>query len=73
MTRSGPAFLDRLLIDLLHKQSLIEHGGLDGVRDSHGIDSAIGNAVSVWSYHVGVDLFDIAACYAHGLGQAQGY
>ena len=71
--RREPEFLDRRLVDLLHKQALIEHGGLGGVRDSYGIESAVGHAYNVWNYHVGVDLFDVAACYAHGLGQAQGY
>lgn len=71
--RLDAAFLDRALIDSLHRFALQTSGGAGGVRDSHVIDSAIGRAMSYADYLVGCDLYDIAATYAHGIAQNQGY
>lgn len=69
----APVFLDRGLIDLLHNEGLRAHGGAPGVRDNNAVESAIGRALHVSSYLVGCDVFDIAATYAHGIAEAQGY
>jgi death-on-curing protein len=67
-----PFFLSRSEVEDIHAQSLKEHGGSDGVRDSGLVDSALAAAVNTWFYRHG-DLFDIAAAYAFHLAEAQAY
>lgn len=67
-----PLFLSRSEVDDLHAESLREHGGSEGVRDSGLVDSALGAAVNTYYYGRG-DLFDIAAAYAYHLAEAQAF
>jgi death on curing protein len=63
-----PAFLSLDQVLKLHRQSLAEHGGLDGLRDAGGIESALASAQNTW-YYAGGDLFDIAAAYAFHIAE----
>lgn len=67
-----PLFLSRAEVDDLHAESLREHGGSEGVRDSGLVDSALAAAVNTFYYGYG-DLFDIAAAYAYHLAEAQAF
>jgi death-on-curing protein len=67
-----PVFLSLEQVLILHRQSLVEHGGLDGIRDPGAIDSALASAQNTW-YYAGGDLFDIAAAYAFHIAESQGF
>jgi len=69
---SKPRFLDTETIHKLHRKSLEQFGGADGIRDLGLIESAI--AAAEHAYHYGrADLSMIAATYAFHLAQAQAY
>jgi death-on-curing protein len=68
----GPAFLSLELIDELHARSLAEHGGMDGVGDPGGLESAALAAQNVYLYERG-DLFEMGAAYAFHIAEAQAY
>lgn len=65
-----PRFVDRATVDALHRRSLEEHGGQDGLRNEHGLESALAQPRHVFSYGHG-DLADIAAAYAFHLAENQ--
>jgi len=67
-----PAFLSLEHMLRLHRQSLEEHGGLDGIRDGGGLESALVAAQNPWLY-AGGDIFDIAAAYAFHLAESQAF
>ena len=56
----------------LHRRSLREHGGLDGIRDHAGLESAITQPQNDY-YYGGVDIFGVAAAYAFHIAQAQAF
>lgn len=67
-----PRFLTFDLVMKIHRQSLIEHGGIDGLRDRGAVDSALASAQNTWLYRGG-DLFEIAAAYAFHLAESQAF
>ncbi len=67
-----PAFLSLRQVMALHRQSLDEHGGIDGARDPGAIESAVASAQNTWAYVHG-DLWDIAAAYAFHLAESQAF
>ena len=67
---TDPVFIFRDLVESLHRRSLTEHGGQDGVRDVHALESALAQPMQVFHYGQG-DLFDIAAAYAFHLAENQ--
>lgn len=56
----------------LHRVSLELHGGLDGIRDRNAFHSALEAARNAWCYG-GADHYEIAACYAFHLAEAQAF
>jgi death on curing protein len=69
---SAIIFLSRGLILELHRRSLREHGGSEGIRDEGGLESAIAQAQHD-HYYGGVDLFGVAAAYAFHIAEAQAF
>jgi death-on-curing protein len=65
-----PIFITRERVDALHRQSLEEHGGQDGIRNEHGLESALAQPQNVFFYGQG-DLFDQAAAYAYHIAENQ--
>lgn len=65
-----PRFVDRETVDALHRLSLEAHGGQDGLRNEHGLESALAQPSHVFSYGGG-DLADMAAAYAFHLAENQ--
>jgi death-on-curing protein len=49
-----------------HSALLARFGGLDGIRDEGLLDSALARPLQLLHYE-NPDLFDLAACYAHGI------
>ncbi len=67
-----PQFLSLETVYWLHRESLRQHGGLDGVRDAGAIEAALGAATNAYYYGRG-DEFDIAAAYAYHLAESQAF
>lgn len=67
-----PRFLSLAQVLRLHRQSLEEHGGLDGARDPGAIEAALAEAENAWFYGDG-DLHAIAAAYAFHLAESQAF
>jgi death-on-curing protein len=57
---------------MIHHQSLVEHGGIDGMRDPGAVESALAAGQNTWLYRGG-DMFDIAATYAFHLAESQAF
>lgn len=55
-----PEFLTWEIVGALHRESLKRWGGIDGVRDQAGLESALGAAENTFFYGGG-DLHSIAA------------
>ena len=65
-------FLPLEQVMVLHRTSLAEHGGIDGVRDAGAVESALASAQNTWLYGDG-DIYDIAAAYAFHLAESQAF
>jgi death-on-curing protein len=65
-----PIFISRAVVEMIHRRSLEQHGGQDGIRDDNVFESALVQPVHTYFYGHG-DLFDIAAAYAFHLAQNQ--
>ena len=65
-----PVFITRKWVDALHRRSLEEHGGQDGIRNENGLESALAQPMNVFFYGRG-DLFDLAAAYAYHIAENQ--
>lgn len=64
-----PTWLTRPLLEALHADQLIEHGGGTGVRDEGLLESALARPRQKWHYEADVDLADLAAAYAFGIAK----
>jgi death-on-curing protein len=62
--------MTRARVEAFHRRSLEEHGGQDGIRNEHGLESALAQPMNVYFYGQG-DLYDIAAAYAYHLAENQ--
>jgi death-on-curing protein len=65
-----PVFMTREQVDALHRLSLEQHGGQDGLRNEHGLESALAQPMNTHFYGQG-DLFDLAAAYAYHIAENQ--
>ena len=61
-----PAWIDREDCLGFHSALLSRFGGLDGLRDSGLLDSALARPLQLLAYGQ-PSLFDLAAAYAHGI------
>lgn len=52
----------------VHDRQLAEHGGLTGIRDRPGLESALARPINKWSYGE-TDLSSLAAAYAFGVAR----
>jgi death-on-curing protein len=67
-----PEFLTREIIDAIHEEQINTYGGLHGVRDENGLESAIAAVHNVYHYGGG-HVFEVAAAYAYHLAESQAY
>lgn len=65
-----PIFITRERVEAIHRRSLEEHGGQDGIRNEHGLESALAQPLNVHFYGQG-DVYDMAAAYAYHLAENQ--
>ena len=61
-----PIWLTREIILAIQGELLARFGGLEGLRDDTLLDSALGRPTQLLHYGK-PSLFDLAACYAHGI------
>ncbi len=64
-----PVWVDKRALLLLHKESLAQFGGADGLRDEGLLDSALARPVNKHSYECCNDLTALAAAYGFGLAR----
>jgi death-on-curing protein len=62
--------MTRARVETFHRRSLEEHGGQDGIRNEHGLESALDQPMDVYFYGQG-DRYDMAAAYAYHLAENQ--
>lgn len=65
-----PTWINKATVLAIHDEQLAEHGGLAGVRDMAGLESALARPLNLALYGQ-PEIFDLAASYACGLGQRQ--
>jgi death-on-curing protein len=63
-------WVDRKALELLHDESLAEHGGAPGLRDEGLLESALARPLNLAAYGR-PDIADLAA--AHGVGLAKNH
>ncbi len=56
-------WVERLSIELLHAESLAQHGGLSGLRDAGLLESALARPHNPHADEGVVDVIALAACY----------
>jgi death-on-curing protein len=56
-------------VGALHRESLAEHGGLDGIRDDGLLDSALHRCTQRAFYEPDASITDLAAALAFGLSR----
>lgn len=65
-----PVFLTREQIDIIHQDQLNAWGGMPGLRNENGLESAIAQPRNVHFYGNG-DVYEIAAAYAYHIAESQ--
>lgn len=64
-----PVWLAKEALLLLHRESLRQFGGADGIRDEGLLDSALARPLNRFAYEEERDLCRLAAAYAKGIAQ----
>jgi death-on-curing protein len=65
--KSALRFLSRDAVVVLHRESLSEHGGIDGIRDEGLLQSALHRCVHKSNYEPDASVIALAASLAFGL------
>jgi death on curing protein len=65
-------WIDPHVVHAVHEYQLAEHGGLDGVRDTGLVESALARPRNLAAYGE-PDAADLAAAYAYGLAKNHGF
>lgn len=68
MASHEPVWLQSQVLIAVHHKVLAEHGGVDGVRDEHLLESALARPRQLNAYG-DPDLFALAAAYAFGIAR----
>ena len=61
--------MDRPIVEALHADQVLEHGGSLGIRDEGLLESALARPQQKWHYEPGTDLATLAAAYAFGIAK----
>ncbi|WP_287127542.1 type II toxin-antitoxin system death-on-curing family toxin [Candidatus Cyanaurora vandensis] len=62
-----PRWLNKKALILLHTESLVEHGGLEGLRDEGLLESALARPQNLLAYQKVTDPAQLAAAYGVGI------
>lgn len=63
-----PFWLTRPIVEAIHDEQLLIHGGASGLRDEGMLELALDRPRNKWSYE-GAGLAELAASYAFGLAK----
>ena len=66
---SGIVWVERVAVELLHSESLADHGGLSGLRDEGLLESALARPMNLHAYEGVDDIAALSACYAVALAK----
>lgn len=64
-----PTWLDQTVLEALHTDQLLEHGGGLGIRDEALLETALARPKQKWHYAAETELAPLAAAYAHGIAK----
>ncbi|HSW31236.1 MAG TPA: type II toxin-antitoxin system death-on-curing family toxin [Longimicrobiales bacterium] len=64
-----PTWPDRLILETLHADQILEHGGSLGIRDEGLLESALARPQQKWHYEPNTDLSTLAAACAFGVAK----
>ena len=65
--------MSRLVLDAIHTDMLLTHGGLPGLRDEGMLESALARPRQRFAYDATTDLSALAAAYGFGLARNHPY
>jgi len=65
--------VSRLVVDAIHTDMLLTHGGLPGLRDADLLESALVRPRQRFAYDATADLATLAAVYGFGLARNHPY
>jgi len=68
-----PRWVTRVVIDAVHTDMLLTHGGLPGLRDEDLLESALARPRQKLAYERSTDLAGLAAAYGFGLSSNHPY
>ena len=63
-SESGIVWLERLAVELLHAESIADHGGMPDLRDEALLESALARPRNLHGSEGVTDVLTLAACYA---------
>lgn len=66
-SRGEPRWIDRVVVEAVQFDLVREHGGMPGLRDENGLESALARPRQRRAYKPEADLAELAAAYGHGL------
>jgi len=66
-SRREPRWVDRVVVEAVQFDLMREHGGMPGLRDENGLESALARPRQRRAYKPDTDLAELAAAYGHGL------
>lgn len=61
--------MERLVVDAIHLDMLRTHGGLRGLRDEVGLESALARPRQQFAYDTTTDVAALAAAYGFGIAR----
>ena len=64
-----PRWVDRLVVEAVQIDLIREHGGMPGLRDEDGLESALARPRQRHAYEPAATLAELAAAYGHGLAR----
>ena len=62
-----------MVVDAIQTDMLLTHGGMPGLRDENGLESALARPQQRFAYEPQVDLAALAAAYGFGLARDHPY
>lgn len=65
--------MSRLVVDAIHVDLLLTHGGLSGLRDETALESALARPQQRYAYEPDADLASLAAAYGFGIARNHPY
>jgi len=65
--RQEPRWVERLVVEAVQFDLIRAHGGMPGIRDEHGLESALARARQRHAHEPAADLATLGAAYGHGL------